>query len=480
MSNTLSIPFAYTLPVLTTAWLLSPLSVVQGIYAKYYGISLSTIAYVVLISRMFDAITDPLIGYYSDHYWQRHGTRKPLILVGGLVFIISCYFLYAPPVEVSTNYLLICFLAIFLGWTLFEIPHLAWGNVLAPSSKEKSLLFSFRATAGYMGQLLFYCIPLLPLFATREITPETLKFAVTVAALLMSVFLLYSLMTIPDGSHRSIPQGRNDSLHVINQKVISLDRKSGELYKILHFVAKNKPFLLIISSYLILSTGLGMWDGLIFIYVDGYLGMGEKFSQIFILGFVTGILAVPVWYKVSIWLEKKYTLIASGALVAISLIYAQSFAPLQTSLNELAIANSIRSIGLSGMVAILPAILAEVADYGNWKTNGDRTGTCFSLFLFVSKSGNALGVALGLSIAGSYGFDVTIPVNSLQSIWGLKFALIWAPLILIFVTLLLLTRYSISASHHQIIRKAIDRRDMRHSVKKITSVSGSSTKTHTI
>ncbi len=116
-------------------WLGAPIPILQGIYAKYYGFSLTTLATIILLARFFDAITDPLIGYYSDRYARRTGTRKPFILAGGLLLILSAYFLYVPiggdigeSSNVSVAYFTFWFMALYLAMTLFEIPHSALGQ----------------------------------------------------------------------------------------------------------------------------------------------------------------------------------------------------------------------------------------------------------------------------------------------------------------------------------------------------------------
>ena len=61
---------AYPLPYIAMAFLFGPMAILQGIYAKYFGLSLTTIAAVLLIGRLFDAITDPIIGYLSDRHFD--------------------------------------------------------------------------------------------------------------------------------------------------------------------------------------------------------------------------------------------------------------------------------------------------------------------------------------------------------------------------------------------------------------------------
>ena len=155
---------SYCAPASTVIWLAAPIHIVQGIYAKYYGFSLVTLASIVLLARFFDAITDPLIGYYSDYYHRRIGTRKPFVVIGSLLLILSCYFLYVPvggdvqdgPGKVSVVYFTLWFMTFYLALTLFEIPHGAWASELTLTSADKSKIFSLRNAAGSLGMVFFY------------------------------------------------------------------------------------------------------------------------------------------------------------------------------------------------------------------------------------------------------------------------------------------------------------------------------------
>ena len=116
---------AYAVPTIGVLCLWGPISMVQGIYAKYFGLSLSVIASIILIARLFDAISDPIIGKVTDNYYLRKGTRKPFIRVGGMLLIVSAYFLYVPVdflYQASKEIYFLCsFIAFYLGYTLIEI-----------------------------------------------------------------------------------------------------------------------------------------------------------------------------------------------------------------------------------------------------------------------------------------------------------------------------------------------------------------------
>ena len=57
----------FTLPQLGLVIIMSPIAIVAGLYAKYFGMSLTDVAGVILVDKLFDAFTDPLIGVWSDH-----------------------------------------------------------------------------------------------------------------------------------------------------------------------------------------------------------------------------------------------------------------------------------------------------------------------------------------------------------------------------------------------------------------------------
>ena len=208
---------AYSLPLLSLYFLMGPIALLQGLYAKHFGLALTAIASVLLIARIFDAITDPIIGYCADRYYARHGNRHPFIVVGAVLFIISSWFLYVPPLDVSAGYFLGWFLAFYLAYTLFEIPHLAWGSELAGDSQEKNRVYALRSLFVFIGILLFYIMPLLPWFETNEFTPETLKWSVIVAGSLTLPLLYLSIKTVPNTHKPPSIKRQKESIRVVFQ-----------------------------------------------------------------------------------------------------------------------------------------------------------------------------------------------------------------------------------------------------------------------
>lgn len=467
-SENLSLPLSrcivYAAPALTIAWLVTPLGIVQGIYAKYYGLSLTAIASVLFISRLFDAVTDPLIGIWSDHYHRRRGTRKPFILTGGLLFIVCSYFLYVPPADVGVVYFTCWFFAFYLAWTLFEIPHMSWGGEIASQSSDKTRIYSIRTMAIYAGLICFYAVPLLPIFESRAITPETLHVSVVVACLLMLPLLFVSLKATPDGALVISTDDTSTKLTDVESSFENMYRESRRAWRALRM---NIPLLLFISAFCLMNIGNGMWYGLIFIYVDIYLGMGEQFAELFLLAFAIGLISPLFWCELANRLEKKYAWIVCCLLLIACFIYTAALTPNNTTFTELLLLKVTQTLGFIGISVISPAMLSEISDYGAWKLGSEQTATYFSVFTFMSKTVMAIGTALGLAVAGWYGFDASAASQSDSAKSGLILAMTWIPLVFAVPALVFIWLSPIDSRRHAVIRRRLDERRQRLCLKQI-------------
>ena len=445
---------AYAMPVMPLLFLFGPLGIIQGIYAKYFGLGLGSIATVLLISRLFDAISDPLIGYFSDRHYNRTGSRKAFVVGGGLLFIISSYFLYVPSgtavadgsVQVSTIYFLVWFLMFYLGWTLLEIPHLAWGADIAITSSDRNRIYSLRTGATSLGILLFYAVPFLPFFPSQEFTPQTLEWAALFAGLLMLIALYGCVKLTPNGTR----------LHTANAEKIDFRTLRRE-------IMANKPFLCFLFALSLWGVASGMWFSLMFIFVDSYLQLGNNFALLTLIALSICLVSLGFWCLLADRLGKKATWAIGAFLYMIGLINVGLLDPGSDSILGLSIAIVLFYVGTTPIVANSPSLLSDIIDYSNWKFRSTNTATYFSIYTLLLKGALAIGGAIGLGIASSYAFDPTLSVHSLDAIFGLRLAGCWLPATLIIFVILVMLLSPINARRHQIIRRRLNSREKRQS-----------------
>ena len=440
----MAVAINYALPVLPVMFLFGPIGVLQGIYAKYFGLSLSTIAAVILIARLFDAITDPIIGYFIDRHYARGGSPKQLVIGSCSLFIISSWFLYTPPINVSTYYFLSWLLAFYLAYTLFEIPHLAWGNNLAKGVRDKNMLYSLRSFCLMLGGLLFYGMPLLPFFSTNEITPETLKWSVGAACLMMLPLVYLSVTHTPD---IPLEASRSDGLTA---------RQNSKL--VIRAIVANRPLVILLLAVFCTFFAGGMINVLLFIFVDAYLGLGNNFVLAYMISFTTSLLFIKIWYHTANCCGVQATWVLAIIVMCLGTTGVGLLSPNYSSFLSLVVSIGLIIGGSASISITAPSLLSSISDYGIWKFGTDHSAMYFSIYTLLNKTVNAFGGAAGLAIAGWYEFDPSQDLHSDSAVFGLRLSIAWLPILILSVAGVLAFRIPITSYQHAVLRRRLDSR----------------------
>lgn len=439
---TLGAYILYALPQITVAMYWNPIFVMQGVYVKYFGFSMAAFSVVLLASRIFDAAFDPVIGTLSDWLKAKTGKRKPLLALGAVLFILAGLRLYAPPEDPSMTYIGFWLVAFFAGITVFMIPHLAWGGELAKSSHDKTRIFGYYTAAGCVGLVIFYSVPLLPFWETSSITPEVLRFSAIVAALIFVPVVISVLLFVPEGPY----------LHS--------DGKRPGLRSLLS-VFGNQPFVLLVLAYSSVSIGLGAWYGMVFLFVDGYLQMGNYFAPIYLAAFATGIASSLLWTALSGRIGKKKTWsIAVG--VGLAAVCATPFLTPENANVTIVAVILIGATTSQICFEFLPrSILGDVIDYATLKNGRNEGATYFSVFIFIIKAAFAVGGSVGLGLAGVMGYDPGATVQETAGVKALTVVMGVLPAVFLCAGIVLVWLIPIDERRHAIIRRRLDQQQAR-------------------
>ena len=455
-SSSLIRVIAYAIPSIGIALILGPVStVLGGVYAKYFGLSLTTIATAMLIARVFDAITDPVIGFYSDSWYMRTGSRKPLMLIGAIFLVISSYFLLVPSADFGSGYFIFWYLSFYLSLTIFVVPYLAWINEFTINVNEKTLAYSAYSIANQSGTGLFYLIPLLPFFSSTEITPQVLKFSVTVSAAILIPSVILALKFVPNGPSPERP-------------VVPSSAGAGSLFHeiiaVVSAMKNNQPFIIFVAAFMFFGAGIGMWSGMFFIYVDSYLKLGEAFAEVSLWGILCGLLAIPIWYKFVLIVGKRQAWLVGMAILVVVFFLTSFLSPAGTGVYELLALNILMVFASASMGVITVPMLCDVIDYGRLKDHVHRNAVYFSVYTLLTKMQIAVGSALGLGIAGWFGFDMFFSVQNPPGLLGLHIGASWLPAVFLLIAMFFIALMPLDEERMILIRRRLAARDGRLNV----------------
>jgi glycoside/pentoside/hexuronide:cation symporter, GPH family len=366
MSLPLAKKLAYAAPAFTLAVVGIPVYVyIPKFYTDVVGVHIGVLGFILLAVRLFDAITDPLLGYLSDRTSTPFGRRRPYIALGSLMLATSLYLLFNPP-EASptfeTWWFSLCIFFLFLFWTTVTVPYEALGPELTFDYHERTGLFGLRDGAMLAGTLVAASSPFIvsqTLGLAQDAEGERTKFF-WIAAVYGPLLILccwWSVLAI---------QERAGIKHPARQPLLQ-----G-----LRAVLQNRPFVLLLVSYTIAALGSNLPATLILYYVEYVLG--SKQADLFlVLYFVTGIVFLPAWVLLARRIGKKWAWVASMAVNTGSFVGVFFLGPGDAPIYGVLVFFS--GIGLGATIALPSAMQADVIDYDELLTGERREGQYIGL-----------------------------------------------------------------------------------------------------
>jgi Na+/melibiose symporter-like transporter len=427
-------------------------SIIQGIYTRDLGLKLGDIATYIIIARLFDALTDPAIGYLSDATKSVRWGRKPLLVLGTVISIIGISRLYFPPHGVTPLYFFTAFVTSFLGWTLVEIPHMAWGTDITRTYDERSRIFSFRFGATFTGLFLFLAIPLLSSLyfhfargqAFAEISLEysrnTLHVAFWIVAVALPIAIALAALAVPTGLRPGLADGTQ---HRVGRLIRAFRR--------------NKPFhafSLIMAMY---GLATGMQMGIAYLHLSSYLQLANWASIIYVVCLPLNVLSTPIWLWAATRWGKHKAFASGGAMLAVLFVALGFLSPGPWALPAYFVIFGLVQCIQAVWYALPPAILSDVSDYGSLQSREDNTGSYFAVFVFLMKCTQGLGAGIGFAITAACGFDPAVNAQSAGAALSLKLIMGFIPAVMVVLASWLVLHFPITRARHDVIRRRLTR-----------------------
>ena len=417
---------------------------------------------IFFVPRLFDAITDPIMGFISDNTKSKWGKRRQYVMLGGLIMGVSFIFMWqlyaANGLTYNFWYFLILSLVFYLGLTIFSIPYVAMGYEMSTDFHERTRLM---AIAQWIGQWAWVLAPWIwviiydqTLFASAEAGTRELSIYIgivcTILALVPAVFVK-SKSTLDDTNLTPI-NAQNIGNSVVN---IFVAFKDAYL---------NKPFRkLCIATFLIFNSFQTIAAFSFFIIVH-YLFAGDAGEAGVwptlhgsVGALITTFIVIPTITKMSEHFGKKKTFLISQAISIFGyILFWFLFVPGKPYLFLYAL--PFFSFGIGGLFTLMMSMTADVCDYEEYRNGLPRKEGIFgAVYWWMVKFGTAIAGLFTGFIMSYVGFNPDAATQTDEALTGLRLAYTLIPIIGTLLAIYVMRNYEIDEEEANRIRLEISK-----------------------
>jgi GPH family glycoside/pentoside/hexuronide:cation symporter len=360
-------------------------------YTDVVGISPAVVGSLFLVVRIFDAVTDPLMGALADRTKTRWGQFRPYLLIlavpFGLISVLA-FTSFDLSDQGKVMYAFVSYALLMIAYTAINIPYSALGGVLSADPKERVSVQSYRFVFGMLGGLIVAActMPLVEYFGEGD---KATGYQLTMAA--MSIFgVILFLLCFAGTKERVFVPASQKTTFKQDVKVLW----ANDQWRILSIVG------------LFLLTGQVLRATLAVYYVKYFLGREDLITAFLTLGMIGSILGCALAQPLAKRICKIKAYIGLQTIAASICILSYFVSGQQVILAFVLF--FLWNFFLQMATPLLWAKMADAIDYGHWKTGVRVTGLIYSGVVFFIKLGVALGGALaGWSLA-YYGYQADI------------------------------------------------------------------------
>ena len=409
---------------------------------------------VSLVPRLFDAITDPIMGFISDNTKSKWGRRKQYVLLGavimGISFIIMWQLYKDNTVDYNFTYFLLWSLVFYVGLTIFSVPYVAMGYEMSNDFHERT---NIMAVAQFIGQWAWVIAPWFWVIMDDKSFFESGEVAVRELAIWVGIICMIFAM---------IPAIFIKSKSTLNEKYDSITFKN--ILKSLHTIfiinfgqaLKIKAFRkLCVATFLIFNAFNTVAAFTYFIIVfflfngatgpDGAWWWPTLFGSVGAL--VTTFLVIPVVTQMSKKIGKKKAFIVSQSVSIIGYIMLWFLFALPFF-----------SFGIGGLFTLMMSMTADVIDLDELNTGKRREGIFGAIYWWMVKFG--FGIAGGLSgvIFSVIGWESGGATQSEEALFGLRLFFSGLPILGTLIAIYIMWDYDLSEEKAGEIRAKLETR----------------------
>lgn len=434
-------------------------------YAQEMGISMALMALVLMLARITDIITDPLIGSISDRWHTRFGRRKPWLVMGVPLMLAGTVMIFMPDEGVGIGYLLGWTVLMYLGWTMVTLPYGAWGAELSPHYHQRSRVVASREGYVLVGMFIAALAP-----AAMQALGARYQAGHTDGWLMQTAVMLFGRNGELGTGYGPIMAAMGWMMLILLPLTVFLvvwrvkegppesiqrtDWKKG-----LRIMKNNGPFKRMILMLLIVVTGEAFRNALSVFFMQHVIQIQAQIGLMYLLYFGVGILGIPFWLYMGKRIGKHRAFCSALMLSAAGIV--GMFFLSKGQLIPFAILFAIKGFCFAAFQFLPLSMLADIVDLDTARSGEHRAGLFFAMSGMAQKSAMALGIGLSLGLLSVVGFDATAIEHNESQLLSLRALYIFGPVLMYLIAFAIAWRYPLTAVRQERINQWIKRREAR-------------------
>ncbi|GGE40097.1 MFS transporter [Psychroflexus planctonicus] len=428
------------------------------------------------LPRIFDAITDPIMGFITDNTKSRWGRRRPYIFFGSILSGILFFLMWQLDDNASESYIIwhvmILQLLFLIGNTMFATPLVGLGYEMTPDYHERTRLMAFSNT---MGQIAWMIVPwlyvIIPDSDTFSTKPEGVRTMALIVGCLTIVFGI-----LPSLFCKGMDAGEMEDRERISFKTLAKNLK--KLWEGIVQVSKNKPFMKLCGATFLVFNGFQLVAAfgvfiIVFYMYNGSYDMAGTWPAWFntINAIITAFIVIPIISKIATRIGKRNAFLLSTflSIVGYVLKWWGFDVELNAQFNETALGQSLTeglgtifnflnphlesigaswftinvedgvpwliflpiplfAFGMGGLFTLMMSMTADVCDLDELENGLPRKeGTFGAIYWLMVKLGQSIALVLSGVILSIVGFVPDADVQTIETMYNLRIADIVVP-----------------------------------------------------
>ncbi len=412
-------------------------------YTDVFGLPAAVVGTMFLVTRIWDSLSDPVMGAIADRTTTKWGKFRPYILWGAVPFGIIGVLTFTTPSLGMTGKIIYAYVtySLMMGiYTVVNVPYASLLGVMSPNPKDRNTLATFRMSFAYIGSFiaLLLFMPFVNMFSgnSPNIADQQRGWTMAVGIIAVICVILFVL-----------------TFALTRERVKPIKEKQAKLKEDLRDLAKNRPWWILLGAGISALVFNSIRDGAT-VYYFKYFIVEESFTNVSLFGFsfvlsglylavgqAANIIGVVLAAPVSNRIGKKNTYL--GAMVIASILSVIFFWFSKEQLALIFVFQVLISICAGSIFPLLWSMYADCTDYSELQTGNRATGLIFSSSSMSQKFGWAIGSALTGWLLAYYGFQAN-QVQSAETLNGIKMFMSLLPAAGTLLSVIFISMYPLS------------------------------------